>query len=52
MLAPSEAAERRYLVALPMDPRADWYAVGSSAAEFLERYLASDGEKFWEQRSS
>ncbi len=51
VFAPSEVAERRYLIALPLDPREDWFAVGASAAEVLEQYLASDGEKYWEQRS-
>jgi hypothetical protein len=48
VFAPSEAAERRYLIALPLDPRKDWYAIGASLAEVLDRYLASEGEKFWE----
>lgn len=51
VFAPSEVAQRRYLIALPLDPREDWFAVGASAAEVLERYLVSDGEKYWEQGS-
>lgn len=36
------------LVALPLDGRADWYRVGRDLTDFLERYLASVGEKYWE----
>lgn len=36
------------LVALPLDDRSDWYHAGRDVAEFLERYLASAGEKYWE----
>lgn len=36
------------LVGLPLDPRADWYRVGSSLSDFLGDYLAAVGEKFWE----
>jgi hypothetical protein len=46
--APSEAAERRYLIALPLDFPERLYAIGASLAEALDRYLASEGEKFWE----
>jgi hypothetical protein len=35
------------LVALPLDRRADWYRVGRGLAEFLHRYVATNGEKFW-----
>ena len=35
------------LVATPIDERADWYAVGDSLLEFLERFAAADGDKFW-----
>jgi hypothetical protein len=36
------------LVALPLDPRSDWYTAGHDIETFLERYLASFGEKYWE----
>ena len=36
------------LVGLPLDPRADWYRVGSSLSDFPGDYLAAVGEKFWE----
>jgi hypothetical protein len=40
--APSEDVDRRYLIALPLDPRNDWSAAGSSVSEVLGRYLASE----------
>lgn len=49
--APSEEANRRYLIALPLDPRDDWYPAGSTAAEVLGRLLDAGGEKYWEQPS-
>lgn len=36
------------LVALPLDPRSDWYTAGPDIEAFLEHYLASLGEKYWE----
>ncbi|MGH2673467.1 MAG: SMI1/KNR4 family protein [Actinomycetota bacterium] len=36
------------LVALPLDRKSDWHRAGRDIAEFLERYLASAGEKYWE----
>lgn len=36
------------LVALPLDPRADWPRVASTLSEFLSRYLEAIGEKYWE----
>lgn len=36
------------LIALPLDPRVDWYRAGATLADFLERYLNAVGEKFWE----
>jgi hypothetical protein len=50
--APSEDVDRRYLIALPLDPRNDWSAAGSSVSEVLGRYLASEGEKYWESGQS
>lgn len=46
--APSENDGRRYLIALPLDPRDDWYPAGASAAEVLEKLLNTGGEKYWE----
>lgn len=42
------AADGSVLVALPLDPRPDWYRVGSSPAAFAERYEGAVGHKFWE----
>ncbi len=36
------------LVALPLDDRSDWFRAAPTLAEFLERYTAAQGEKFWE----
>jgi hypothetical protein len=35
------------LIALPLDVRADWYAPADSLGGFIDRYVASDGKKFW-----
>jgi hypothetical protein len=48
VIAPSEHADRRILVALPLDARADWYGSGGELAEFLERYFDAGGDKYWE----
>jgi hypothetical protein len=49
--APSEEGGRRYLIALPLDPRADWYPAGASLAEVLQQLLDAGGDKYWEQAS-
>lgn len=36
------------LIALPLDPRSEWDHAGTSFDQFLERYVRSGGEKFWE----
>jgi hypothetical protein len=48
VLAPSEEGDRRVLVALPLDPRNEWYGAGVSLSAFFERYLEAQGNKFWE----
>lgn len=48
VLAPAERGARRLLVALPLDPRADWYGVGAGLTPFLRAYFDAGGEKFWE----
>ncbi|HEX9033962.1 MAG TPA: hypothetical protein VF834_19145 [Streptosporangiaceae bacterium] len=48
VIAPSEARDRRVLIALPLDDRDDWYPAAPDLARFLERYLDSRGRKFWE----
>lgn len=50
--APSEGGRRRFLIALPLDPREDWFAAGASAGEVLERLLHADGDKYWELSST
>lgn len=50
VLAPSEKGQNRVLVALPLDPRSEWYAAGDSLADFLIQYLDSRGDKYWEKR--
>jgi hypothetical protein len=50
--APSEGDGRRYLIALPLDPREDWFSAGASANEVLERLLDADGDKYWERSST
>lgn len=37
------------IVALPLDPRPDWYRVGSSLTDFLRQYASAEGAKFWEK---
>jgi hypothetical protein len=51
VVAPAESGARRVLVPLPLDTRSDWYGVGTDLANFLDRYVAAKGEKFWEQQS-
>jgi cell wall assembly regulator SMI1 len=36
------------IIALPIDHREDWYYLAYSLPEFLQRFIASQGEKFWE----
>jgi hypothetical protein len=48
VMAPSEAGNRRIMIALPLDDRHDWYPAASSLAQFLEKYLESHGDKYWE----
>ena len=36
------------IVALPVDPRSEWYFVSTGLDEFLRRYTEEMGAKFWE----
>jgi hypothetical protein len=36
------------LVALPSEPRSDWYLVGADLGEFLTGYAAAEGDEFWQ----
>jgi hypothetical protein len=38
------------LIKLPIDPRSEWPRVADSFSQFLERYVASQGDKFWEPK--
>lgn len=42
------AADRGVLVALPLDPKEEWYGVGPNMLDFLANYFAKDGAKYWE----
>jgi hypothetical protein len=36
------------VVALPLDHRVDWYFTGLCLADFLRKFIDSQGRKFWE----
>ena len=36
------------LISLPIDERKDWFKPANSLSVFLEKYIDSEGEKFWE----
>jgi hypothetical protein len=42
----------RVEVALPLDPRAEWWVVADDLAEFLGRFVDAGGEKYWERRDA
>lgn len=50
VIAPSESAQRRILIALPLDKREDWYGVGADLGEFLEGYFQTRGAKYWTEK--
>lgn len=37
----------KVLVALPLDPREDWYVAAGTLVEFLDQYARGGGEKYW-----
>jgi len=45
---PSATDFGQVIVAGPLDPRRDWDTVAPSLEEFLSRYAASEGQKYWE----
>lgn len=45
---PAEEDFGHVLVALPIDPRDDWYHVSQSFTEFLATFARSEGRKYWE----
>lgn len=46
---PNAADYGRVVVALPMDPRGDWYDAAGDLGVFLEKYERAQGAKFWEE---
>lgn len=46
---PKAADYGRVVVALPLDPRSDWYEVAESLGAFLDQYERAQGAKFWEE---
>ena len=50
VIAPSETSRRRILIALPLDPRDEWYRAASELGQFLESYFNARGDKYWERR--
>jgi hypothetical protein len=51
VIAPSESGRRRVLVALPLDPREDWFGVAEDMAKFLYSFLHAEGNKYWERKN-
>ena len=38
------------MIALPLDRREEWYIAADSLEEFLSKWIATRGEKFWEKQ--
>lgn len=36
------------IIATPLDKRREWHAPAKSLSEFIKKYIASEGDKFWE----
>lgn len=36
------------IIALPIDPRNEWYFVSTSLTSFFKNYIDSNGDKYWE----
>ena len=47
IVAPSEPAKRRILVADVLDPRVEWFGA-EGLAPFLDSYFEASGERFWD----
>ena len=45
-----ERSESRVRVAMPTDERDDWPTVAVSFQDFLEKFVLSQGQKYWEVR--
>ncbi len=52
VLAPCETGQRKVLIALPLDGRADWFGAAADLGEFLGRYFDSAGDKYWERQDA
>lgn len=48
VVAPNESGDRRILIARPLDARPEWSGAGRDVQDFLRRYLAAGGDKYWE----
>lgn len=46
---PAAADYGKIIVALPLDPRGDWYEVAESLGKFFEKYERAHGARFWEE---
>lgn len=46
----NEAAEDsgQTIIVTALDPRSDWYRTGLDLEQFAARYIAAEGDKFWE----
>jgi hypothetical protein len=45
---PNSSDFGQIIIALPIDHRKEWYYLAHSLPEFLQRFITSQGEKFWE----
>lgn len=48
VFAPSEVSVRRVLIALPLDPRSEWFGAAADLVQFLDGYFRAGGNKYWE----
>ena len=48
VMSGSPMSTQRILVATPLDPKSEWAIVGDNLKEFLNRFIASGGSKYWE----
>ena len=45
--SPNSTDFGQIIIALPIGHREDWYYLTYSLPEFLQKFIASQGEKFW-----
>lgn len=48
VFSPSEGHGALILIALPLDPRQDWYRAATELSTFLALYANHSGDKYWE----